>query len=314
MEVCYTDTYNDIANQCEYKGFFNDNDEEKKFDEHGAHFAYASLYKRLEELVSNKTKISFKKLTNVFIKSRNINHNNKINKTHNVNKERFISTKHINNKSSSLTMNKHNYKNLLSNQIRMLQIKAIKEKTKMKKEKGKTKLSCSYQNMNKGIASHSIASVKYQTMNAKSRNVTNNNTIIHKTIIKEKNVKMIQSKFKEKPHSVERVNKRSVIRSSITSIKPNNYINNISLSSLKKIPYTLSSSINKKKQNQSKVTTHQVTASSTSPPKKTISSRNHHPSSILKNSIIRSIKNKSIISNTKELLSSSTTSKRAKIK
>ena len=314
MEVCHTDTYDncDIQNVCEYKGhFFNNNDkDEPKFYEHGAHFPYALLYQRLEQLLSNKTKIFFKKLNNIFkIKSRNINRNNKGNITHNINKERFIiSTKHINNKSSigisSLTMNKKNtqYKYLFSNQIRPIEIKAIKEKAKMNKEKGKTKLSCSYQNLNKGIAS-----VKYQKMNSSnSRNVSKNNTTISKhndmrTSIKEKRV---PSTFKDKPRSVERNNKRSVIRASITS------------SIKQKIPNMLSSSVNKKKQSalKSKQITHQVTTSSTSPPNKNISSRNRHTSSMIKNSIIRSIKNKSIIADTKKMLSSSNISKRSKIK
>ena len=321
MEVCHTDTYDncDIQNAYEYKGhFFNDNDkDEPKFYEHGAHFPNSALYQRLEQLLSNKSKICYKKMTNVFnIKSRNINHKNKGNITHNINKERFIiSTKHINNKSSigisSLTINKKKsqYKNLFSNQIRPIEIKAIKEKAKMNKEKGKTKLSCSYQNLNKGIASHSITSIKYQ----KSRNISKNNTSISKhndmkTIIKEK--KRVQSTFKEKPRSVERINKRSVIRASITSsIKEN-------ISTLKKIPNTLSSSVNKKKQSalKSKTITHQVTTSSTSPPKTNISSRNRHTFSVIKNSIIRSIKNKSIIADTKKMLSSSNISKRSKIK
>ena len=139
-----------------------------------------------------------------------------------------------------------------------------------------------------------------------SRNVSKNNTTISKhndmrTSIKEKRV---PSTFKDKPCSVERNNKRSVIRASITS------------SIKQKIPNMLSSSVNKKKQSalKSKTITHQVTTSSTSPPKTNISSRNRHTFSVIKNSIIRSIKNKSIIADTKKMLSSSNISKRSKIK
>ena len=234
------------------------------------------------------------------------------------------------------------FKNLLHNHINHIPIKSKKDSTtkpkmntnlsKGNKANSKQHLSCSYQNINKVTSPHltkghfGISSIKFQKIQTtntkiknstnKSRNVSKNNNVTSSNNKISKNINNENKSFnknenskkelkKTKPHSVEKLSKRSVIKSAITSSLNHNCINNISLSSFKKITHNLSSSLTKeKKVEKEKPVTQPITTSSTSPPSHNIHpksySRNYKNCSVIKNSIISSSKNKTQLNNTKK--------------